>query len=193
MNEPMIIPYQDGIQSLYPYRDLEWQKHIDRFGVVLPEPIVDLSMGTSKCRGCGQVYAGYQRYCERLRWGYRTKNGYGISFASDKFVGEYTSSYYCTQVIEVGEYPCQSWCEWSLQIEFDRQITIFDTIQSLVDAFHTHTKHPNISLSQDYIEKLALYEKIQSLEHQNQQLICAVKEIVDRMNQSGACLMGINL
>ena len=194
MSQELVIQEGKETRQIYPYTNLEWKNHVDRFKVLIPKEIIDITMGTSICVECGQVYSGYQQRCTRLRWGYKTSSYSHVEFGNKIKGQELGSGFTARTVYESKQYPCDHYTSWNLRKEWDKQFELFSTLDYLINALPIDFKPDGFNLTLDQQEKIALYQQITVLQAENQMIKTALKEVVNRLNAGGSGLLGgINL
>lgn len=201
MNE--LIPYKEpgyGDYCWTPYSRTDWVATAEKFNIRTPDHIVDKTEGFSYCTSCGKKYVGCQDTCVNMVPGYKYRRPGGYSYhdsqefgnlcKGDIFLDKYKDR---QEVIWNGDLECKQRCKWELQEEFDKQREFFTFLDHLgyvpIDD-SLMIKYADLlpeGLAQKY-ENRMLALKIQNLEMQNQQLIQALKQIAERMNQAGHAL-----
>jgi len=189
MNELTLVCSGQTV-NIYPYNSTYWQNHVDRFGFSVPKNIVDRTMGKSVCDKCKQVYSGNQPRCTRLRWGYKTRSWQSSPDFGYYMVGEYNR--HGDKVCESREYECDGYLSWDLSETFSKQQQLFSTLDYLVNALPTEYKPEGFNLTLDQREKIALFQRIDFLTHENNMVKQALREVINRLNQGGQGLLGGN-
>lgn len=160
-----------------PYRNLDWQKTASEYGVKVPE-IVDMTMGKSKCAGCGAVYTGYQPYCELQVIHYRRPNAYHPDRGG-----------HSTYPIELA--ICKGDLKWDLMDQFNLQKEFFSLLDS-IGNLGSIEYDPIYKFSSHFPRGVADTLKVRLLEQSMNQHILAVREalnqIATKMNTAGCAL-----
>lgn len=178
----------DSKLNIYPYPNLNWLAYVERFKFKVPDTIITKADGKSVCDNCKQLYVGYQEKCARPRYGYETGWNNHVTIGN-KMVGEETSGYGGT-VHKSGLYPCGYYCTWDQISEFNKQKNAFNELNTVIEKMCGTYFLSHVTLDENDAEKWALVQKMDMLILENESIKNALKEVVNRLNQGGAGLMG---
>ncbi len=178
--EPDYIP-GEGINGyatcVTPYTSNNWKNVIATYGVQVPE-IIDMTMGKSKCLGCGVVYTGYQPRCTL-----------SIVFHSPPGSWHPTRGYHPNYLLL--NKSCDGRLDWDLMEKFRLQQEFFSLLDQInclpsldYDPLYKFSSHfpPGVP------EALRTRLVAQEIEFQVRNIQRALSEIATKMNNAGACL-----
>jgi hypothetical protein len=187
-------PYQMSVQDL--------AKALITHNVKLPfDSIITMDMGVSVCPYCKAKYVGNQVYCtNQVRW-FHKRGGYSSDWhRGDQHVGDKVTvgdGYYKNSFV-VGETSvdlCDTEVVWDLQKEFDEQKAFFSFV-SMINGCASHPDNLLERFKNALPPGVAAEYRIQMLESENvmlrgqvDQLQYALKQIAERMNAAGHCLI----
>jgi len=186
--ELVLYEAPDSSLNIYPYPNLNWLAYAERFKFKVPETIITKADGKSVCIQCNQMYSGYQEKCVRPRYGYEF--GWSAIHFGHKMVGEYSGYRNDEPVKKSGLYPCNGYCNWNKSDEFYKQTSAFNELNMVIEKMCGVYTLSNLTLDENDAEKWALVQKMDMLKMENDMIRNALKEVVNRLNQGGAGLMG---
>lgn len=186
---------EEGWVDLYPYSNDSWRETVKKFNITIPETIITLAEGITKCNECGATYAGKPWICTNLVWVFEYRRSWNDTREmGHRFVGEQFRDNYNTYKVDKSYLgPCGSHnLSWTLKEAFETQKAFFTMLEHI-----SHIPNSETSILAPYKEILPQYQMIEmnlirarivELELRNLQLVGVIKEIASRMSQAGSAL-----